>query len=70
MGTIDSLYGQVIPTTILANSNNLEELHQKIDYLKKNAPFIPAFQLLSNIGIREDDLLFTAKHMKEIVLRK
>ena len=70
LGTIDSLYGQVIATTILANSNNLEELHQKIDYLKKNAPFIPAFQLLSNIGIREDDLLFTAKHMKEIVLRK
>lgn len=66
---VDSLYSHIIAMTIIAKSNSQEEIDTKMSYIKSNAPFARAFPLLGNIGITEEDLIDTSKHVRQIILK-
>lgn len=66
---IEYLYDCVISLTLFSKKDEPSFIN-KIQYIKDNNPYIPFLELLENIGIKEDDLIYTSKNMKELILSR
>lgn len=66
---IEFLYDCVISLTLFSKKDE-PDFYDKVQYIKDNNPYIPFLELLENIGIKEDDLIYTSKHMKELILSR
>lgn len=66
---IESLYGQVIGTSIYIKYRDSDIL-EKIKFLQENYSKVDGFELLKSIDISEEDLIDTSSDISKLVLRR
>ncbi|MGM9881769.1 MAG: hypothetical protein ACI31S_02870 [Bacilli bacterium] len=68
LGEIRFLYSNIIALSLYLRSEE-DDFLEKIEYIKKKKPFVPAFTLLASVGITEKELIYTAKNAKKLIKR-
>ena len=68
LGEIRSMYSNIIALSLYLRSEE-DNFLEKVEYIKKNKPFVPAFNLLASVGITEKELIYTAKNTKKLIKR-
>ena len=66
---IESLYGQVIGTSIYTKYRDSDIL-ERIKFLQENYSKVDGFELLKSIDISEEDLIDTPSDISKLVLRR
>ena len=63
---VQRLYAHIISLTLL----NQRNFSNKVNYLKKYSSSFEPLELLKKINISEDDLIYTAKNSKKLLLTR
>lgn len=66
---IKLLYGIIISITLIANNND-RELLTKMNYIKANFSYMSDFDILKNVGVDTDSLLYTSQNLKKLILHR
>lgn len=65
--SINFMYSSIISLALYVRRNDLT-FNEILRYIKENRPYIPAFELLKEIGIDESELIWTSKNVKKLII--
>ncbi|MBQ8192991.1 MAG: hypothetical protein IJZ46_02855 [Bacilli bacterium] len=65
---ISYMYDCIIAASIYMKSGS--DLEKNMKFIKSRSPYEKTFDILNNIGIDEDDLIYTAKNVKRLILNR
>lgn len=66
---IRSMYTDIIALSIYLMKNE-SDFRDKLLYIKEKTPYLKALELLKNIGINEDDLIYNSINVKKMILER
>lgn len=66
---LNFMYTNIIATAIYLRRNE-SSFKKQLKYIKENKPYLPTFKLLENLGIDDNELIYTAKNMKKLILER